>query len=357
MAPKVLIVGTGDSAERVLMQILQRGRATNISVCGRNRARGKEITWSASAAVGHEIPFIACDASDRDQLSEAIRGSGADTVVNCASLGSPYFFAPRNDEISRNMVAAGFVSQLPMHIKLLTTLVRAAKAVDEGIQVVNLSAPELTGPVLRTQGLAPTVGIGNVGILFKGVQVQTDREAPERQLRMFAHHAHLRPIRRDFAGTDIPRPVVYLDEERQDWDRYQAWMSGIPYGGVLSNLTAAITSEVVEALIGVSAPLRTSAPAPGGVAAGLPVVIARHAVELDLPKDVSLDDAIALNASFARYDGIESVDGDGTVTFTKDAAAALGRIDPELARPLRFSDIEGRSAILVSLIDRLRAAA
>jgi hypothetical protein len=354
MTPKVLIVGTGDSAERLLMQILQRGRVTNVIVCGRNKGRGRDITWSASAAMGFEIPFIECDASNESQISNVMERTRPDAIINCASLCSPYFFSQRSDAISQNMVAAGFVSQLPMHIKLLITLMRAAKSVGEDIQVVNLSAPELTGPVLKTQGLAPTIGIGNVGILFKGVQVQANREAPNRQLRMFAHHSHIRAIRRHFGESDLPKPIVYLDEEQQDWDRYQAWESGIPYGGILTNLTAAIASEVTEALIGVSPKLRTSAPAPGGIAAGLPVIVAKHSVTLDLPAGFSLDKAIELNEAFARYDGIQNIDKEGTVTFTEDSAAALARIDPELAKPLRFSDIEGRSAILVSIIRKLR---
>jgi hypothetical protein len=355
MNPKILIVGTGDAAERVLMQMVQRGHLRNITVCGRNTTRGSDLTWSASGTLGREVSFVECDLSDSASLGGVLSSVKPEVIVNCASLSSPYFFGPRTDEISRNMVAAGFVSQLPMHIKLLKSLVQTAQSVSSDIRIVNLSAPELTGPVLRTQGLAPTVGIGNVGLLFKGVQVITNRDAPGRQLRMFAHHSHIRPIRRDFEGSSIPKPVVYLDDERQEWAPYQAWMKRVPYGGSLSNLTAGLTCEVTEALSGATPPLRTSAPAPNGIAAGLPIVISHGQVDLDLPAGFTLEQAIDLNNQFARFDGIASIQDDGTVSFTDDAAAALGRVDPELAKPLRLSDIEKRSGIILSIINKIAA--
>jgi len=353
MDPKILIVGTGDAAERVLMQMVQRNHLKNITICGRNAARGSDLTWSASGTAGRQLQFVNCDVSNQNSLGDALSKINPDVVINCASLSSPYFFGPRSDEASKNMVAAGFVSQLPMHIKLLTTLVRTAQSVSPRIKIVNLSAPELTGPVLKTQGLAPTIGIGNVGLLFKGVQVITSREAPGRQLRMFAHHSHIRAIRRNFDGTSIPKPVVYLDDERQQWTPYQAWMRNVPYGGSLSNLTAGLTCEIGEALSGATPAYKTSAPAPNGIAAGLPVTVSAGSVTLDLPLDFTLEQAIALNKEFARFDGIESIQDNGTVTFTDDAAAALARVDPELAKPLRFSDIEERSAIILALIKRL----
>ena len=57
-------------------------------------------------------------------------------------------------------------------------------------------------------------------------------------------------------------------------------------------------------------------PAPDGRPGGYPVRISAGGVTLDLPGGVPEPEAIAINATAARWDGIEQIDGEGTMTFT-----------------------------------------
>lgn len=92
-------------------------------------------------------------------------------------------------------------------------------------------------------------------------------------------------------------------------------------------VTATATGAVVAALLS-DAPRRIHVPAPGGRPGGYPALVSAAGIELDLPASVPESEAIAINATAARWDGIERIDADGTVTFTRDVfdstADALG---------------------------------
>jgi hypothetical protein len=63
-------------------------------------------------------------------------------------------------------------------------------------------------------------------------------------------------------------------------------------------------------------------PAPAGRPGGYPVRLSRRGVELDLPASIPEPDAIALNARAAAWDGVERIEGDGTIVLTARAAEA-----------------------------------
>jgi hypothetical protein len=90
-------------------------------------------------------------------------------------------------------------------------------------------------------------------------------------------------------------------------------------------VTAAAATVVVEALLS-DTPRRVHVPAPGGLPGGYPAQISAGGVTLDLPAGVSESQAIAINATAARWDGIERIDDAGTVTFTPDVADTTERL-------------------------------
>ncbi|MGN6377720.1 MAG: hypothetical protein ACTHNU_02090, partial [Gaiellales bacterium] len=80
---------------------------------------------------------------------------------------------------------------------------------------------------------------------------------------------------------------------------------------------------------------------------GYPVLASRLRVELDLPWP--LEQAREVNETAARWDGIERIDADGTVTLTADAAGTLrevlgydaGALRPEQA-PAAATELRAR---------------
>ena len=103
---------------------------------------------------------------------------------------------------------------------------------------------------------------------------------------------------------------------------------------------------MIEALLPGAEPLRWSTPAPDGLPGGYPVAIAGGSVELDLPPGLPLDQAVAFNERMGRADGVERIDGDGTVHFTAACREAVADFAPDLAEPLAIGELAARAARL-----------
>jgi hypothetical protein len=208
---------------------------------------------------------------------------------------------------------------------------RARAAAGLAAPVVALPYPDAVGPVLAAAGLAPELGAGNVleiaaklGTLAAG-RARVPRE--EVDVRLVAHHAAERLAFSAFAslggggGPPGPPPVLArvfvrgeaLADEVVREDLVAAYP--LPAGRATHRLTAAATAATVDALLS-PVPRPLHAPAPGGRPGGYPVSVSRSGVELHLPDGVSEEDAIAVNAVAGRWDGIEDIAADGTVTFT-----------------------------------------
>jgi hypothetical protein len=117
-------------------------------------------------------------------------------------------------------------------------------------------------------------------------------------------------------------------------------------------VTATATGVVVEALLS-DTPRRVHVPAPGGRPGGYPALVSAAGIELDLPAGIPESEAIAINATAARWDGIERIDADGTVTFTQDVFDSTARV---LGRGIDRVTVEEVDAVAAELESRLRAA-
>ena len=80
--------------------------------------------------------------------------------------------------------------------------------------VINCSYPDATHPILAAEGLAPTVGIGNVAIMALIYQ-RNIAGANEATLRVVGQHAQLGPVLEGrFAAPETPVPLVFLNGKR-----------------------------------------------------------------------------------------------------------------------------------------------
>jgi len=240
---------------------------------------------------------------------------------------------------------------------VILAVMQAARAGSYGGPVVNLSFPDVTGPVLARLGLAPALGLGNAGMILRRVCAALRAARPDSSLplvRVIAHHAQVaRVMQAAEPASPGGRCRVYLGEDgrRDDGLAYRA-PSLAP--GVRYNLVAAAAAvPAIEALLPGSAPLRWSVPAPGGLPGGYPVRIGPGSVTLDLPPGVAEAEAVAFNEQAGRGDGVERVEADGTVVFTSACRASVAGVAPDLAEPLQVSDLPGRAARLDAVLGGL----
>jgi Saccharopine dehydrogenase NADP binding domain len=340
---KVVLIGLGDMGTRLAHGLVRMPEVHELVLCGRTpsktRALQRRLVGSSSARVSVEQ----LDAGNVDAVAGMLRAECPDLVVMCASPRGPWDLLGRTDRAAQTVVRAGFGLRLPLLLGLPWSLMRAAREVNCTGPVANLSYPDVTGPVLAARGLAPTIGLGNVGMIHVRAKNAARQQHRPELVRIIAHHSQVAgalQCRRPTRAVDRPRTYLGENGHRGDDLLYRPPLE--QQGPGFNRVTAEASLPVLQALLPGAGPLRWCAPSPHGLPGGYPVGIVNRDVRLDLPPSIEKHEAITLNRRWARADGIENIDADGTVHFTSDVHQAVADLDPQLAAPLRLEDVPVR---------------
>ena len=345
----VLIIGAGDLGGRLTAALAATPRVSRVVLAGRAFEKVAAITVMASAESDCLIDGAVVDASRQDELAELLARTRPDLVVQCASTRSPWALPDREDPAARAILRAGFALRIPYQLPIVLALMRAARDTGYRGPIANLSYPDATGPVLRTLGLAPTVGLGNAGMILQHVRSTLGMDAPP-LVRVLGHHSQLPGVMEADEPAADDRCRVYLGEEGRRDDSLAYRSPALETGSALNAITSAAAMPVLAALLPGAAPVRWSTPAPAGLPGGYPVRIDDGTVALDLPAGVEPGEAIAYNERVGRGDGIERIAADGTVHFTAECREAVAGLAAELAAPLAIADMAERAAFLDAVL-------
>ena len=359
MAGTAVVIGAGDMGLRMAEGLLTQGRLDRLVLASVGASRLRDRVAMLDSAHFCRVELVELDGRDRAAVARLLRAAGPDLVVQSASLFGPWAVIGSGHPVLRHLSAAGIGVQLPNQLPVLTNVMRAARDVGLACPVANISAPDVTHPVLAARGLAPTVGLGNVSMHLLRArsawrarrEAAGDRPGEPPPMRLVGHHCHVYGAMRARFPDDPGEAVrVYLGEngERDDRLAYE----GRPFapGPIYNVLTAASALPVLSALLPDGPEIRFSAPAPFGLPGGYPLRIGAGEVALDLPPGVARDEAVAFNAAMGRLDGVEAVEADGTVRFTEAARAHAGKVDPRLAEPLAPGDMDDRARLLLEIV-------
>ncbi len=353
MGASVLIIGAGDAGLKMAAGLVQSGRLRRLTLADLGQGRGPAAAGLLGSLGDCPVDFIELDGTRQGDVEAVLRREKPDLLVQSASLLSPWLTIGRQDPVPLALATAGLGVQLPAQLPVLTSVMRAVRTIDFSGPVANLSLPDITHPILRGRGLAPTIGLGNVSMQLlrvrSALKAAEDTGTPSSLplIRLVGHHKQVYGVMSAERPEDPEARVrVYLGEAgtRADDLAYQGYP--LPAGIEYNVVTAASAIPVLLALLPGAAPLRFSAPAPQGLAGGYPVRIADGEVELDLPPGADLAEIIAFQQRIGRGDGIEEIAEDGTVTFTEAAKTAVAAVDPALAEPLSPDDVAERYQLL-----------
>lgn len=335
----MVVVGLGDLGHRVL-DGLARCPIGRIVAAGRDPDRAAGLAGQAAliAAVSDGARHVEpahIDLDDVDQAAATLARLQPSVVVLAASRHTWW-------RLPEAAAAIPYGAWLPFHVPLTRALMQARAAAGLAAPVVALPYPDAVGPVLAGAGLAPALGAGNVAEVAAKISVLAARRAGvspgEVDLRLVAHHATERHAFAAFAtlggattGPQGPPPVRLsvrvAGRELEQEEARELFESPYPLGRGREThvLTAATTVLAVLALLG-EQPRRVHVPAPAGLPGGYPALLSRSGVELDLPEGLAQEDAVAVNEVAARWDGIEQIAADGTVTFATPAVEAVEQV-------------------------------
>jgi hypothetical protein len=311
---------------------------------------------------GHAKRFehYQADLSETEAMASLLSKIRPDVILHSATLQSPRRLMNANlDPAVRDVLrAATFGMWLPWHLLPATWLFEAIEASEIETNVVNVSFPDVVNPALRARfGHGPAAGAGNVEVLVAQIVRYlidvTGADLGDIEVSLVGSHAllgygpragvphHLRVVVDGRDVTDeLELATMLTHPEPMEWSKVDVF-----------SLFAASAVKNVLALLG-AVETRTHVSGANSLPGGYPVRVCDGSVELDLPPDISRDEAVALNEAAARWDGIERIDSDGTVIYTDSAAAAMA----ELGYPTEevvFDDLTGHAQRLSNLYTQL----
>ena len=97
----------------------------------------------------------------------------------------------------------------------------------------------------------------------------------------------------------------------------------------------------------------THASSPNGLIGGYPVRLSAKGAEIVLPEQVALDQAIKINESAERFDGVEKIKEEGTIIYTDKTYSIMKELGYD-CRELSFDELEAKGKELESLIERFK---
>ncbi|MDG2479707.1 MAG: hypothetical protein P8Q36_02405, partial [Alphaproteobacteria bacterium] len=346
-------------AMKMVQGLLHQERLDRLVLTNIRTDRLRDHADMLASAHGIPIDLIELDGCNHRDVTRVLRDANPDLVLQAASLFGPWAVIGSDHPVIRHLSASGIGIQLPNQLPVLTTVMRAIRDLGLTCPVANISAPDVTHPVLATQDLAPTVGLGNVSMHLLRAraawrarqEASGDAISDAPLLRLIGHHCHVYGVMQaSYPDNPDESTRVFLGEngERDDLLAYEG--RPFPAGSIYNVITAISTLPVLSALLPDGPATRYSTPAPFGLPGGYPLHIEAGRIAFDLPPRVSEADAVAFNRAMGKIDGIEAIDADGTTHFTAAACAHAARVDPRLAEPINPNDLEERTRLLLEVV-------
>ena len=353
---RILLVSLGKLNGLLLQILARRPGIAEIIVATRNSERARpalHLARMGAAAEGFFPSFRALDfdLNDEEASAEALADLRPDVTLAAPSLQSWWVLDQVAPRLADPLRPAGFGAWLPFQLLPMIRFMKAWKR--SGLKTPILSAPypDVVNPILATHGLAPTAGVGNVSELVPKLQcLIADRLSvgpTTVRVWLVAHHALQPYVFTRSQKRGEPPPFLVSAEVKGRGSMSDAELRSIllgdypmPAGLDFQFLTVGTFIAALLAFMSGDQAIGTHLPAPSGLPGGYPVVVQNRKARLDLPPDWGKEDAVEVNRASQRWDGIESIDEEGTVVFTDQTVGILREYLGYDWPRMRFEEVE-----------------
>ncbi|MDR6758711.1 hypothetical protein J2Y48_004019 [Mycoplana sp. BE70] len=362
----ILIIGSGILGGAVLDFLLQSRRNYALVVGARTPEKALHrinLARYTAMNLGCEetaVSISPLDLMDVDQTAERLHRLSPDIIFNATTLHSWWIITRLPSEAYKRLDMARGGVWTPMHQVLTRRLMKAVRLADSRATVVNASYPDVVNASLAAEGLAPAVGIGNIANAVPGIRLAAaymlKRSPAAIDVRFFAHH-YISYRMPSTGGTDgAPYHLtIYADGKEVprveiDHDRLFSNVAGRfrRIKGLAGQSVTASSATAMLHAVADGAGQVVHGPGPLGLVGGYPVRMTQSGPLIDLPCGLTLEEAIEVNRQCQRFDGIESVDDDGTVRITDESAEIMREAMGYECRAFRPDECEERAAELAS---------
>lgn len=338
----IMIFGLGDLGGHVLEFLARVPRIPKIVTVDINEDWGIRKTNSAILGASQfglypEIEFVPQDVNDVEATAKLIRDVRPAIVYNSMTLFSWWVITQLPPDAYKAIDAARYAPWFPVHFVPAWKLMQAVQRSGESPHVVNAAFPDLVNPVLAKIGLAPTVGIGNVDNAVCSLRLTAARilSVPLRSIAAYLVAPHYVSYYLSRFGTTGGAPVYLkvLADDREVTSAIGAerLFADVPVtarrtGGIHGH--PVVASSVCKIILGIAFDTGEigHAPGPNGLPGGYPVRLSANGAEVFLPEGLSLEEAVRINNEGQVFDGVESIEADGTVVLTEPSSSIFGKL-------------------------------
>jgi hypothetical protein len=338
----VMIVGLGELGGYVLEFLARVPNMPKIVTADINGEWGERKTNSAIAGASQfglypDIEFIHLDAFDIDRTAKKLQEVQPTIIFNSMTLQSWWVITQLPQDAYKAIDEARFGPWYPMHFVPTYRLMQAVKKSGIKAHVVNAAFPDLVNPALAKIGLAPTVGIGNIDNLLCSLRIVAAKmfNAPLRSATVYMVAPHFVSYYVSRFGNAGGAPYylkVMIDDKdvtpKIDRDEFLANVTTIGKrpGSIQAN--PVVASSVCKIIMGILFDTKElgHAPGPDGLPGGYPIKLSADGVEVFLPENLTLEEAIRINNEAQIFEGVESIEDDGTVVITDKAAGIFKKL-------------------------------
>jgi hypothetical protein len=331
-----MLIGLGGLGGVVLELLAREERLGRIAAADRNVEHGIarcNLARIGAMAQGYQpdIDFIPLDLDNREAVAEAVQREAPDLILSTASMLTWWLPDLLPEPQATRIKSAGFGVWLPVHLTLTLKLMETLREAGFGGHVLTAPFPDVVNNILGKLDLAPTCGIGNLDEIVPKVQLLAARRLEARpadvKVTLVAHHALEAAV---FGATADEIPPYFLRVEHDGVDVTAAINADeillapyeLPPGPAIHFLTAGSAVRLIRALFS-EADTSLHAPAPNGLPGGYPVLASSAGVWPAPIEGLTLQEAIAINERSHRFDGIETIEENGTAVFVAERAQTL----------------------------------
>lgn len=365
MKPKIMLAGLGSLGETLLQFLARQDFFEKIAVGSLlpKEAEAKcNLARLSAMAQGYtpDISFFPLDLKNKEAVMEAVSRKNPDVILSTASLQPWWLPGLLPPEAAALINKAGFGVWLPFHLTLALKLMEALHEIGySGITLI-ASFPDVVNCVLGRLHRAASCGIGNLDEIVPKLKILAagKLKASPGDIRVYlvGHHA-LESYA--FGKSGEKKPPYFLRIEHLgrnvtgevNGEELLFAPYDIPPGTAIHYLTAGSAVRLIRALFAEEESL-LHAPSPHGLPGGYPVIVSREKIGPAEIPGLSLKEAVAINERSHSFDGIETIEEDGTVVFCRQDTGVLKQAFGYDCPRLHPSEAESRADELWSRFRR-----
>lgn len=311
------------------------------------RAQKKVNNARIGGAIEGRYPHITCVPFDlhAEDAPQRLARIAPDVALAAPSMMPWWVLDTLEGEAGEKARAVPFAGFMACHLAPVARLRDAWAASGLACPWINASYPDVINAVLARTGPAPLCGVGNVVEAipkFRFAIAEALGADPGRiAVKLVAQHALEYFIYSDGEAAERPPYLLEATLDGRDVSHFagEAVYSAfpVPYELDFNLYTVSAAMIALPALISDDW-TPTHVPGPEGLVGGYPVALSRRGLRLDLPATWTRAETEAVNHASMRFDGVADIEGDGTVVYTDEAAAALRALLGHKAERLHLAD-------------------